>query len=92
MTRKPYSTSSKAQVTSPSPTLSASQSTVASLGVRARLVLPNTNREHQIKTLVASCERLRLEWEGLFQRIIDFLETEAAFTRDDSSSSREISE
>jgi hypothetical protein len=87
MKRTTYSTSSRVLVTSPAPSRSASRSTVASLGVRAHLVLPNTDREHQVKSLVASCESLRLEWESLFQRIVDFLEDDAEFSRDASRSS-----
>ncbi len=48
--------------------------TVASLGVQARLIAIDADREREIKDLIKSCEMLRAEWKRLFHRAIDLLE------------------
>jgi hypothetical protein len=57
--------------------------TVASLGVQARLVRVDPNRERDIADLVASCEILRIEWERLFRRVVDLLGEELRSNRGD---------
>jgi hypothetical protein len=47
--------------------------TVASLGVRVRLVPAEPDRQEEIAHLIMACETLRAEWERLFQRMIDLL-------------------
>jgi hypothetical protein len=53
---------------------SADAPTVASLGLRVRLVPAARERERAVADLITSCERLRGEWEALFQQVIDLLE------------------
>ena len=47
--------------------------TVASLGVRARLVPDDPDREGEIAGLIASCEFLQAECEGVFRKIVRVL-------------------
>jgi hypothetical protein len=47
--------------------------TVASLGMRVRLVPADLDRDRQLSDLIASCELLRAEWERLFQLIVAHL-------------------
>lgn len=47
--------------------------TVASLGLRMRLVAADPERERQRSDLITACETLRVEWECLFQQIIGYL-------------------
>jgi hypothetical protein len=51
------------------------------LGVQARLVPVDLERERQLRDLIASCETLRTEWERLFQRVIALLDEEATIVR-----------
>jgi hypothetical protein len=54
--------------------------TVASLGVQARLVRVDLDRERDVADLIASCERLRQEWDRLLTRVVERLREEV---RDD---------
>jgi hypothetical protein len=47
--------------------------TVASLGVRARLVPDDPDRTGEIASLIASCEFLQAECEGVFRKILQVL-------------------
>jgi hypothetical protein len=47
---------------------------VASLGVRARLILSPTERKRELAELIAAHARLQRDWEDLFQRLITLLE------------------
>ncbi len=47
--------------------------TVASLGVRVRLVPAESDRQKEIAHLIAACKTLRAEWERLFQHLIALL-------------------
>jgi hypothetical protein len=49
--------------------------TVASHGVTLRIVSPDADRERDLADLIASYERLTREWDQLFQRALDLLET-----------------
>jgi hypothetical protein len=51
--------------------------TVASLGVRVRLVRVDPARERDVDDLIAACERLRVEWDRLLTRVMDRLREEA---------------
>ena len=62
--------------------------TVASLGVRVRLVPLDADRESKLARLIASGETLRLEWESLFQQIVDLLSDDVRSVQDSDSSSR----
>lgn len=78
----------------PCPTISATPdasadpdvSTVASLGVRLRLI-PN-ERDQELARLIRSCEVLRAESERLFRRIIDLLDEDHRGSEDDGPSFR----
>lgn len=61
--------------------------TVASLGVQARLIPVDADREREITDLVTSYEQLRAEWERLFQRAIDLLGEDFRDSLDGSRSS-----
>jgi hypothetical protein len=47
--------------------------TVASLGVRAHLVPDDPDRAGEIASLIASCEFLQAECEGVFRKLIRVL-------------------
>lgn len=57
----------------PGPLAGCKPKTVASLGMRVRLVAADLDRERQLSDLIESCEILRGEWERLFQRIVAHL-------------------
>ncbi len=61
--------------------------TVASLGVHARLVPIDADRESKLARLIASGETLRLEWESLFQQVVDLLSEDLRSVQDTDSSS-----
>jgi hypothetical protein len=61
--------------------------TVASLGVQVRLVPIDVDRESKIARLIASGETLRLEWESLFQQVVDLLSDDVRGVQDSESSS-----
>ena len=61
--------------------------TVASLGVQVRLVPTDMDRESKLARLIASGETLRLEWESLFQQVIDLLNHDGQSIQDSDSSS-----
>ncbi len=61
--------------------------TVASLGVQVRLVPTDMDRESKLARLIASGETLRLEWESLFQQVIDLLNHDGRSIQDSDSSS-----
>ena len=61
--------------------------TVASLGVRVRLVPLDADRESKLARLIASGETLRLEWESLLRQIIDLLSDDVRGVQDKDSSS-----
>jgi hypothetical protein len=61
--------------------------TVASLGVRVRLVPIDLDRESKLARLIASGETLRLEWESLFQQVVDLLNNDIRSVPDIDSSS-----
>ncbi len=71
MTRAPRRHPNKASLTHTSDR--SGVPTVASLGVRARLVRAEPDRQEEVVHLIAACETLRAEWERLFQRVIDLL-------------------
>jgi hypothetical protein len=48
---------------------------VATLGLRARLILSPAERDRELADLIAAHARLQREWEVLFQRLVDLLET-----------------
>ena len=48
--------------------------TIASLGVRVRLVPVDPERERDIADLIASLETLHAEWERRFRRLIALLQ------------------
>jgi hypothetical protein len=50
-------------------------STVATLGLRARLILSPAERDRELADLIAAHARLQREWEVLFQRLVGLLET-----------------
>jgi hypothetical protein len=52
------------------------EGTVASLGVQARLVRDDPDRERDVADLIAACERLRQEWDRLFTRVVERLREE----------------
>lgn len=56
--------------------------TVASLGVRVRLVPVDDDRERRLKILIKACERLRREWERLLVLASDELREEVGNRRD----------
>ena len=62
--------------------------TVASLCAQVRLVPIDINRESKLARLIASGETLRLEWESLFQQIVDLLSDDVRSVQDSDSSSR----
>jgi hypothetical protein len=47
--------------------------TVASSGVRVRLVRVDADREREVSDLIASYERLCVEWRCLFERAAELL-------------------
>jgi hypothetical protein len=61
--------------------------TVASLGVRVRLTPIDADRECKLARLIASGETLRLEWESLFQQVVDLLSEDLRSVQDTDSSS-----
>ena len=61
--------------------------TVASLGVQVRLVPTDIDRESKLARLIVSGETLRLEWESLFQQVIDLLNHDGRSIHDSDSSS-----
>ena len=63
--------------------------TVASLGVQVRLVTIDIDidRESKLARLIASGETLRLEWESLFQQVVDVLSDDLRSVQDTDSSS-----
>ncbi len=61
--------------------------TVASLGVRVRLVPAEPHRQEEIAHLIATSEILRAEWERLFQRVIDLLNEDDSQTQGGDSRS-----
>lgn len=56
--------------------------TVASLGVRARLVRVDPKRERTLTDLIAACARLRQEWDRLLTQMVDRLHDEERDDRD----------
>jgi hypothetical protein len=62
--------------------------TVASLGVQVRLVPVDVNRESKLARLIASGETMRLEWESLFQQVLDLLSDDVRGVQDSDRSSR----
>lgn len=60
--------------------------TVASLGVQARLFRADPDRERKITVLIASYDRLCVEWEELFQQAVDLLGDASRADLDDNSS------
>jgi len=66
--------------------------TVASLGLRVRLIPVDADREGKLARLIASGETLRLEWESLFQQVVELLQEDVRAVRDSdgSSSSSEL--
>ena len=61
--------------------------TVASLGVQVRLVPTDMDRESKLARLIASGETLRLEWESLFQQMVELLNSDVRSIQDSCSSS-----
>ena len=61
--------------------------TVASLGVQVRLVSIDIDRESKLARLIASGETLRLEWESLFQQVVELLNNDIRSVQDSDSSS-----
>ena len=61
--------------------------TVVSLGVQVRLVPTDMDRESKLTRLIASGETLRLEWESLFQQVLDLLSDNVRSVQDSDSSS-----
>ncbi len=61
--------------------------TVASLGVRVRLVPLDADRESKLARLIASGETLRLEWESLVLQIVDLLRDDVRGVQDSDRSS-----
>ncbi len=61
--------------------------TVASLGVQVRLVPMDVDRERKLARLIASGETLRLEWESLFQQVLDLLSDDVRGVQDSDRSS-----
>src|SRR3954453_2289122 len=55
------------------PSDQAGAATVASLGVQARLVRVDADREREIASLIARYEAVRVEWERLIQQAVDLL-------------------
>ena len=62
--------------------------TVASLGVQVHLVPIDVDRESKLARLIASGETLRLEWESLFQQVLDLLSDNVRGVQDSDRSSR----
>jgi hypothetical protein len=50
--------------------------TVASLGIRVRLVPADDDRAQQLASLRASCELLRADWERLIRQFLEILDRE----------------
>jgi hypothetical protein len=61
--------------------------TVASLRMQVRLVPIDADRESKLARLIASGETLRLEWESLFQQIVELLNNDVRSVQDSDSSS-----
>jgi hypothetical protein len=61
-------------MTVPRHVLRSDAATVATVGLRARLILSNAERERELAALIAVHARLQREWEALFWRIIALLE------------------
>ncbi len=67
------------------PLATAKPPSVASLGVRVRLV--PVARDRELARLIRSCDALRTEWECLFQRIVELLNEDDRGSRGDGLSS-----
>jgi hypothetical protein len=61
--------------------------TVASLGVQVHLVPVDVDRESKLARLIASGETLRLEWESLFQQLVELLNNDVQSVQDSDTSS-----
>jgi hypothetical protein len=55
--------------------------------VRVRLVPIDADRESKLARLIASGEALRLEWESLFQQVVDLLSEDVRGVQESDSSS-----
>ncbi|GEO14637.1 hypothetical protein MAE02_23330 [Microvirga aerophila] len=88
MRRAPQTRSRRGQAELQGTQPSTAPLTVASLGMRVRLIRADQDRDRQLADLIASCETLRAQWELLFRRIIDCLDDDdrKGRGRNDSSS------
>lgn len=59
--------------------------TVASVGVQARLIRMDADREREVASLISSYERLCAKWEQLFQKAIELLEEDFRGNPDDDA-------
>jgi hypothetical protein len=56
--------------------------TIASLGIRVRLIPVDPERERTVADLIASLETLQAEWARLFQQLIALLPEDGGRIRD----------
>jgi hypothetical protein len=89
MTRTSRPDSGSVRTATGGPSHNVDRPTVATLGIQARLVPADLDRQHEFRNLITSCEILRQDCERLFQRMIEFLEND---TQDGRSSLHRSSE